>query len=175
VRVVGETRFANRIAEKLGRAIDGACVARPRGAIWTTSGCAGAGAGLGAVVGGPIWAAVGGGLGAAVGLMLGAVLARRSEGRLASMMALVLTGEGFELHDLGTMGTTPKRLVVAAPYGDVDRVEVERGMVTLKAGIVRRSGPVLEIETSRFGDAAGGGEVLAALAERCGPSAAAAS
>ena len=162
---LGESRWEGRIAEALGRPIEGACAARPRGTLLLPPLCAGAGAGFGAALAGVIGAGLGGGLGALIGFAIAAWRARRYDPPLAGQMAVVLTESGVELHAMGGLGTRPTGLLLAAAYGEVSELELGEGRLSLRARIGLESGHAVEIEAGKRGVGAGG-EVLEALRAR---------
>jgi hypothetical protein len=162
---MGDDRFERRIAEALGRPIDGACAVRPRGTLILAAVGAGVLAGIGGVLGGALGGGLGGGLGALIGFVIAARRARAQEPPLAAQMALALTADGFELHSMGAMGTKPAAALLAAPYEEVTSVELEQGRLSHRAAIGLRSGATVEIESGRYGIGAGG-ELLAALRAR---------
>ena len=162
---MGDDRFERRIADALGRSIDGACAVRPRGTLIVAAVGAAVLAGIGGVLAGAIGGGVGGGLGALIGFLIAARRARAQEPPLAAQMALVLTAEGFELHSMGAMGTRPAEALFTASYDEVASVELEQGRLSHRAAIGLRSGARVEIESGRYGIGAGG-ELLAALRAR---------
>ena len=161
-----QSRFATKIAARLGRPINGACVVRPRRTILIAAMAAGVGAGVGSVLGDSVGAGVGGGLGAVLGFGIAAVLARRRSPALTYNMALVLTDEGVELHSLGgLLGQRLGRQVLAASYGEISVVGTDEGILNLAATLNLASGETVELEGGKRGVGAVG-ETFAELGRR---------
>jgi hypothetical protein len=106
------------------------------------------------VLGGAVAAGVGGGVGAALGIAAAMALAGWMRPPLAWQMALVLAGDGLELHSLSWRGL-PKDVLVAVSYADVESVAVEPKRITLRARISLRSGETIVLEASKAGPESG--------------------
>lgn len=89
---------------------------RPVKTILLVALCAGLGAGLGGALSGSAGAGVGGGAGTVLGFAVAELRVRGANPPLAANMALVLTGEGFELHLLGWLRPSPRRELFSAIY-----------------------------------------------------------
>ena len=130
---------------------------RPAKSILILALCAGVGAGLGSVViGSGLGSGIGGGVGAVLGLLISALRHRGGDAPLAANMALVLTGEGFELHSLGWGRPSPQRLLLALDYADVRSVDYEPKVLSYSVRIELETGRTLELESGRRGIGAGG-------------------
>jgi hypothetical protein len=146
---------AERVVEAADHPIEAACSCRPR---WTTrisALCAGAGAGIGSIVGGsPLWAGVGGGTGALVGYLI-VWLSVRGRGDTIAMV-LALAADRLELYTLSFLRGRPKNLIRAIPYADITGVAVRERI--LEVGIdVATTGEPLKVDTSKKGIGAGPG------------------
>ena len=141
-----QTRFAARLARYLGRHVEAACPVRPPGATLVVGLCAGAGAGIGSLLGSlafdgsAILVGVGGGLGALVGYL---VTWLRSRGRdQAVSMALVLQHDRVELLRLGPLGTKPVATLRSIPYPHIDSVTASERILGLRMVLHAKDGRI---------------------------------
>jgi hypothetical protein len=144
-----QTAFAARMSRHLGRPVEAACAVRPPGTTIAIALCAGAGAGLGAVVGGsPIFAGIVGGLGALVGYL---IIWLRTRGRdRAVAMALVLEPDSVELLRLGPLGTKPAGTLRSIPYADITGVAAEQRLLEIRIVLQTADGQI-ELDGGRRG------------------------
>jgi hypothetical protein len=146
--------LADRLARSLDHPVDAVCPVRPRWTIRTSALCAGAGAGIGSVLGATgLWAGVGGGVGALIGYLL--VWLRLRGSGLSLGMALALAADRLELHRLSMFGGRSAGLIRAVPYTEIEAVEVRPRVVELGLDVITRGEPI-EVDTSKRGVAAGG-------------------
>jgi hypothetical protein len=144
-----ESGYAARLSRHLGRPVDAACAVRPPGTTLTTALCAGAGAGLGAVLGGSaIFAGVGGGLGAIIGYLV--VWLRTRSGDQAVAMALVLDDDRVELLRLGPLGTKPAGDLRSIPYADIRGVASRDRLLEVRIVLQTADGQI-ELDGGRRG------------------------
>ena len=150
---MAQTGFAARIARHLERPVEAACAMRPPGTTLTAALCAGAGAGIGGVLGAlndlsAISAGVGGGLGVLVGYLI-MWLRARGDG-LAASMALVLGPDHLELLRLGPLGTRPTGRLRSIPYSEITGVAAEKRLLEIRLVLQTRNGQV-ELDGGRRG------------------------
>jgi hypothetical protein len=150
---VAQTGFAGRIARHLDRPVDAACAVRPPGTTITSALFAGAGAGIGGLLGAlndfsAIYAGVGGGLGVLVGYVL--VWLRTRRGGLAVAMALVLEPDHVELLRLGPMGTKPAGTLRSIPYSEISGVAAENRLFEVRL-VLQTADAQIELDGGRRG------------------------
>jgi hypothetical protein len=146
---MAQSAFAERMSRHLGRPVEAACAVRPPGTTLVTALCAGAGAGLGAVLGGSaILAGVGGGLGALVGYLI--VWLRTRRGDQAVAMALVLDDDRVELLALGPLGTKPTGTLRSIPYADIRGVAASDRLLEVRIALQTAEGTI-ELDGGRRG------------------------
>jgi hypothetical protein len=144
-----QTGFAARMSRHLGRPVEAACAVRPPGTTIAIALCAGAGAGLGAAVGGSaILAGVVGGLGALVGYLVVWLRTRRADRAVA--MALVLEPDHVELLRLGPLGTKPVGKLRSIPYADITGVAAEQRLLEIRIVLQTADGQI-ELDGGRRG------------------------
>jgi hypothetical protein len=146
---MAQTGFTTRLSRHLERPVEAACAVRPPGTTLTTALCAGAGAGLGAVLGGSaIFAGIGGGLGALVGYLI--TWLRTRGGDQAVAMALVLESDHLELLRLGPLGTKPVGTLRSIPYADIRGVASQDRLLEVRLVLQTAQGQI-ELDGGRRG------------------------